>query len=71
VLAIPFSLSAGRRGAIAGVAMAIGIAVVYLVASNFFESLGNVGALPPALAAWSPDLLFALIGGYLIFRLPT
>jgi len=71
VLAIPFALSAGRRGAIAGVAMAIGIAVVYWVASGFFESLGNVGALPPALAAWSPDLLFALIGGYLIFRLPT
>jgi LPS export ABC transporter permease LptG/LPS export ABC transporter permease LptF len=71
VLAIPFSLSAGRRGAIAGVAMAIGIAVIYWVASGFFESLGNVGALPPALAAWSPDLLFALLGGYFIFRLPT
>jgi len=71
VLAIPFSLSAGRRGAIAGVAMAIGIAAVYWVASGFFEALGNIGLLPAALAAWSPDLLFALIGGYLIFRLPT
>lgn len=71
VLAIPFSLTAGRRGAIAGVAMAIGIAVIYWVASGFFESLGNVGALPPPLAAWSPDLLFALLGGYFIFRLPT
>ena len=71
VLAIPFSLSAGRRGASAGVAMAIGIAVVYWVASSLFENLGNVGALPAALAAWSPDLLFALIGGYFIFRLPT
>jgi lipopolysaccharide export LptBFGC system permease protein LptF len=27
--------------------------------------------LPPFLAAWSPDLLFALVGGYLILRLPT
>ena len=71
VLAIPFSLSAGRRGAIAGVALALGIAAVYWVAANFFEQLGNIGLLPAALAAWSPDLLFALIGGYLIFRLPT
>ena len=29
VLAIPFSLSAGKRGAITGVATAVGIAVVY------------------------------------------
>ncbi len=71
VLAIPFSLSAGRRGAIAGVATAIGIAAIYWVASGLFESLGNVGVLPPPLAAWSPDLLFALLGGYFIFRLPT
>lgn len=71
VLAIPFSLAAGQRGAIAGVAMAIGIAILYWVTSNFFEQLGNVGFLPAVLAAWSPDLLFALIGGYLIFRLPT
>lgn len=71
VLAIPFSLSAGRKGATAGVAMAIGIAVLYSVASVFFEALGNLGLLPAALAAWSPDLLFALIGGYLIFRMPT
>ncbi len=71
VLAIPFALAAGHRGAIAGVAMAIGIAILYWVASGFFEALGNIGLLPAALAAWSPDLLFALIGGYLIFRLPT
>ncbi|MGH9671262.1 MAG: LptF/LptG family permease [Terriglobales bacterium] len=71
VLAIPFSLSAGRRGAIAGVAMALGIAVVYWVTSGFFEALGNIGLLPAALAAWSPDLLFGLVSGYLILRLPT
>jgi len=27
--------------------------------------------LPPALAAWSPDMVFAFIGGYLILRIPT
>ena len=27
--------------------------------------------LPPILAAWSPDLLFAIAGTYLLLRTPT
>jgi len=71
ILAVPFSLSAGRRGAVAGVAVAIGIAVVYWTTSSLFDAMGNLGQLPPALAAWSPDLVFALIGGYFILKVPT
>lgn len=71
VLAVPFSLMAGRRGALTGIATALVIAIVYLVAANFFEALGNVNQLPPALAAWAPDLLFGLAGGYLILKVPT
>jgi lipopolysaccharide export LptBFGC system permease protein LptF len=71
VLAIPFSLSAGKRGAITGVATAVGIAVVYWTISGLFEAMGNVSQLPPELAAWSPDLIFALIGGYMILKVPT
>ncbi|MFB3915744.1 MAG: LptF/LptG family permease [Terriglobales bacterium] len=71
VLAIPFSLSAGRRGALAGVATAIGIAVLYWVTSGLFEAMGNTAHLPAALAAWSPDVIFALAGGYLILKVPT
>jgi LPS export ABC transporter permease LptG/LPS export ABC transporter permease LptF len=71
VLAIPFSLAAGRRGALTGVATAVGIAVFYWVSSGVFEAMGNVSYLPPALAAWAPDLLFGLGGGYLILKVPT
>ena len=71
VLAVPFSMSAGRRGAIAGVAIAVGIAVIYWTVSGLFEAMGNVSQLPPMLAAWSPDLIFALLGGYLILKVPT
>ena len=70
-LAIPFSLSAGRRGTIAGVATAVGIAVVYWTVSGLFEAMGNISQLPPVLAAWSPDVIFALVGGYLILKVPT
>jgi LPS export ABC transporter permease LptF/LPS export ABC transporter permease LptG len=71
VLAIPFSLQAGRRGTVAGVATAVGIAVVYWTVSGLFEAMGNISELPPFLAAWSPDLIFALLGGYMILRVPT
>jgi LPS export ABC transporter permease LptG/LPS export ABC transporter permease LptF len=71
ILAVPFALSTGRRGAVAGVAVAVGIGVVYWAISGLFEALGNVNQLPAALAAWSPDLIFALVGGYLILKLPT
>lgn len=71
VLAIPFALSAGRRGTMAGVAIAIGVAVVYTVISGLFEAMGNISQLPPTLAAWSPDIIFALLGGYMILKVPT
>ncbi len=71
ILAIPFALSAGKRSALAGVATAIGIGVVYWTISGLFEAMGNLSQLPPAVAAWSPDLVFGFIGGYLILRMPT
>ena len=71
VLAIPFALSAGKKGALASVATAIGIGVFYWTISGLFEAMGNLSQLPPAVAAWSPNLVFAFIGGYLILRMPT
>jgi LPS export ABC transporter permease LptF/LPS export ABC transporter permease LptG len=71
VLAVPFSLSAAKKGAITGVATAVAIALVYTVVSRLFEAMGDVSQLPPALAAWSPDLIFALVGAYLVLKIPT
>jgi len=71
LLAIPFSLSTGKRGAITGVAVAVGIAVFYIVVTRFFEAMGDQSLLPAALAAWSPDMIFILVGGYLILKVPT
>ena len=71
VLAIPFALSTGKRGTVAGIATAIGIAMIYFISAGLFEAMGNANQLPPVLAAWSPDLLFALAGGYMILKVPT
>lgn len=71
VLAVPFSLSMGKRGSLAGIAVAIGVAISYWVVSGTFEAMGNVNLLPAFLAAWSPDFLFGLAGGYLLLRTST
>ena len=71
VLAIPFALSMGRRGSLTGIAVAISVALAYWVIDGLFRAMGNVNYLPAALAAWSPDVLFGLAGGYLLLRTPT
>jgi LPS export ABC transporter permease LptG/LPS export ABC transporter permease LptF len=71
LLAIPFALSMGRRGSIAGIAVAIGVALAFWVVDGLFGAMGNVNYLPAALAAWSSDILFGLVGGYLLLRTPT
>ena len=71
ILAVPFALSMGRRGSLTGIAIAIGVALAYWVIDGLFGAMGNVNYLPAALAAWSSDVLFALVGGYLLLRTPT
>jgi len=71
VLAIPFALSMGRRGSLTGIAVAIGVALAYQVIDGLFGAMGSVNYLPAMLAAWSPDILFGLMGGYLLLRAPT
>ena len=71
ILAVPFALSMGRKGALSGVATALIIALVYWVTSNLFEAMGNVSQLPPLIAAWAPDFIFGLTGGYMIMKTPS
>jgi LPS export ABC transporter permease LptG len=71
VLAIPFAASGRRGGALVGVAVALGIAVVYWVTAGLFEAMGDANQLPALLAAWAPDFIFGLVGGYMLLRVPT
>jgi lipopolysaccharide export LptBFGC system permease protein LptF len=49
----------------------VALAILYWVLAGISENLGNVNSLPAVLAAWSPDLLFAMAGSYLLLRTPT
>ncbi len=71
LIGIPFSFSMGSKGALSGIALSIGIAIVYLSTAGMFEAMGNLSQLPPLIAAWSPDILFGLGGMYLLLRVRT
>jgi LPS export ABC transporter permease LptF/LPS export ABC transporter permease LptG len=71
LIGIPFSFTMGGKGALTGIALSIGVAIVYWSISSLFEAMGNLNQLPPAMAAWSPDILFGLAGTYLLLRLKT
>jgi lipopolysaccharide export LptBFGC system permease protein LptF len=71
ILGVPFALATGKRGGVAGFALAIFLAVIYLGTSSLFEAMGSVNQLPPSLAAWSADILFALAGAWFLLRTPT
>jgi lipopolysaccharide export LptBFGC system permease protein LptF len=69
LLAVPFAFLTGNRGALAGVAVSLGVAIAYWSVNALFEQMGNVNQLPAPLAAWSPDVIFTLAGTYFLLRL--
>ena len=71
LISAPFAFLAGSRGATAGVGVSFAIAIAYWSIGKLFEQLGDVSLLPAALAAWSPDVLFAMAGLYFFTRMRT
>jgi len=71
LLAVPFAFLVGTRGALGGIVLAVSIAIAYWATSALFEAMGGVGQLPPVLAAWAPDTIFAFLGVYFFLKMPT
>ena len=68
LLATPLGIHFSRRGPGGGIFLAVVLSAVMLLVSNVILAFGAAGKLHPALAAWLPNILFALVGAYL-FRL--
>jgi lipopolysaccharide export system permease protein len=68
LIAIPFGAPSGRRNLFYGIAGSIFICFAYFVFQQISLAFGMNGQLPPWLAAWLPNLLFATAGTVLIMR---
>ncbi len=68
LLAVPLAATRRRGGQAAHLAVALGVAFVYLALQKTIEPLGYVQSIPPAVAAWLPHVLFAVLALALLAR---
>ncbi len=71
LLAVPFAFRIGKKGTLAGIGVGLALGMAFLIAGTFFTKVGEVGALPAVLAAWSPNVLAATAAAWLMLRLRT
>ena len=71
LIAVPFAVTTGQRGAMFGIGVGIVLAISYWTAISVFAALGAGGAVAPLLAAWAPNLLFGAGAAYLVLTVRT
>jgi LPS export ABC transporter permease LptG len=71
LLAIPFAVTTGRRGALGGIGIGIALSIVYWVLLSIFGALGEGGVTTPLLAAWAPNILFGAAALYMVLTVRT
>lgn len=71
LLAVPFGVSAGRRGTLYGIGLGVIIALSYWFLMSVFIAIGKAGLLAPPLAAWTPNIIVAAAAVYLLLTAKT
>ena len=71
LIAVPFAVSTGQRGAMYGIGIGIVLALVYWVMISVFAAFGAGGLLDPMLAAWAPNLIFGAAAACLLLTVRT
>jgi lipopolysaccharide export LptBFGC system permease protein LptF len=64
-------VTTGRRGALYGIGIGIGMAISYWIMQSVFAALGAGGAMSPLLAAWAPNILFAAAAVVMLLTVRT
>ncbi|SHI51223.1 lipopolysaccharide export system permease protein [Malonomonas rubra DSM 5091] len=66
-LGVPFALQRGRNSNIAlGIGLSLSIGVVYFILQSLVTAFGYSGALPPILSAWAPNIIFLMVGVWML-----
>ncbi len=69
LIGIPFGTHTGRKGALAGILLSIGLFFCYYALMNLSLYAGKGLWIPAWLAGWSPNILFLGLGSFLIYRM--
>lgn len=62
LLAMPALIGSGRRATMRGMAVSIGMGLLFLVANGFLASMSEGAVLPPVIAVWTAPLVFFALG---------
>ncbi|MBW2279683.1 MAG: LptF/LptG family permease [Deltaproteobacteria bacterium] len=68
LLAVPLGIQPLRSGRSAGALTAIGLMAIYWVLFRMGENAAESGAIAPAIALWTPNVLVVLVGLWLMRR---
>ena len=71
LIAVPFAVTTGRRGAMYGVGIGIVLALVYWTMISVFAAIGGAGLIDPVLAAWAPNVIFGAAAAFLLLTVRT
>jgi LPS export ABC transporter permease LptG/LPS export ABC transporter permease LptF len=71
LLAIPFGMTAGKRGTLYGIGIGIVLALSYWILGGAFAAVGKAGILGPIMAGWAPNILAAGGAAYLLLTART
>ncbi|MFN0277774.1 MAG: LptF/LptG family permease [Pyrinomonadaceae bacterium] len=67
----PFALSLSRKSKVVTVGYAVGLWLLFTGTSSVFEQFGLNGFLTPSIAVWTPLVIFAMFGVYLLSKVRT
>lgn len=71
LFAASLATSTQRGGAAYGVGLALGTTVVFIFLVQLTKGMGANGLVPPEIAAWTPSIVFGVIGAFLFARVRT
>ena len=66
IMATPLGIGFSRRGILSSVAAAIGLVFTMNFLTHLFLALGEGDRVSPFIAAWTPNLIFLVVGLYLL-----
>ena len=68
LIGVPLGLMVRRGGRMIGLGVSLGVITVYYVLLTGGEKLSKVGAYPPFLGAWTPNIITLIVGVILVIR---